>query len=202
MAPSRRAVLAGLLAAVAVTPAGAQTPPAARLRGTITARDRDRLTLTTRGGEEVKVVLLADTSVTAIVPASLDSIAKGSFIGTAAMPGPNGTLVAIEVHVFPEAMRGTGEGHRPFDLQPESTMTNGTVGDVVVASGRTLTVEYKGGQKTVTVPPETPIVSFEPATPELLTAGAHVILFGSKQDDGSVAAARILVGKDGVVPPM
>jgi hypothetical protein len=110
--------------------------------------------------------------------------------------------MALEIHIFPESMRGSGEGHRPFDLQPESTMTNGTVGDVTVANGRTLTVGYKGGQQTVIVPPDTPIVGFEPGDRALLAAGAHAILFGTKQADGSFTAARVLVGKDGLVPPM
>ena len=202
MSPSRRILLAMLLAAAAATPAVAQTRPAARLRGTIASVSGDTLSVTTHAGKTVQVALQADTGVTWVVPASLDDIAKGSFIGTAAMPGPDGALMALEVHVFPESMRGTGEGHRPFDLQPESTMTNGTVGDVVAAAGRTLTVTYKGGQQKVVVPPGTPIVGFAPADRGALAAGAHVILFGSSNPDGSVTAARVLVGKDGLVPPM
>lgn len=201
MSLTRRAILLSLPAIGLAPPSWAQLPPA-RLRGTVTARNRDRLEIATRAGETMKVVILPDTSLVAVVPAKLDDIKPGSFIGTAAMPGPNGTLIALEVHVFPESMRGTGEGHRPFDLQPESTMTNGTVGDVTVASGRTLTVGYKGGTKTVTVPPDAPVVGFEPATPEQLAVGAHVIVFGTKQPDGSYGAARVLVGKDGLVPPM
>jgi hypothetical protein len=197
----RRVLLAAVLTAGLVPAAWAQLPPA-RLRGTIAGIDGDTLTLTTRDAQTVKVTLRADTAVTAVIPARLDDIKPGSFIGTAAMPGPNGSLIALEVHVFPESMRGTGEGHRPFDLQPESTMTNGTVGDVVVSSGRTLTVGYKGGEKTVTVPPDVPVVGFEPGDRSLLVVGAHAILFGTRQADGSIAAARVLVGKDGLVPPM
>ncbi len=202
MPPSRRAVLVLLLAAGIARPVRAEELPSVRLRGTITTRTRDTLTVTTGAGDAVSVTMRADTSVIAVVPANFDRIRKGSFIGTAAMPGPDGTLVALEVHVFPEELRGMGEGHRPFDLKPESTMTNGTVGDVVGAAGRTLTVDYKGGEKTVTVPPDTPIVGLEPTDSGLLVTGAHVILFGSKQADGRVVATRILVGKNGLVPPM
>jgi hypothetical protein len=198
----RRTMLSLLLAAGFATSAVAQQAPSLRLRGTITAHTGEMLTVLTRAGETVTVVLRPDTGVIVVVPSSLDTIKKGSFIGTAAMPGPNGTLVALEVHVFPDQLRGMGEGHRPFDLQPESTMTNGTVGDVTGATGRTLTVSYKGGEKTVTVPPDVPIVALEPTDGGMLSTGSHVILFGSKQADGSLVATRILVGKNGLVPPM
>jgi hypothetical protein len=201
MSPSRRTVLAALLAAGLAPAARAQTP-AMRVRGVIAGHDGDSLTVTTRDGGTVKVLLLKDTGVVAIVPAKLDDIRKGSFIGTAAVPGPNGTLVALEVHVFPEELRGLGEGHRPFDLQPESTMTNGTVGDVTVAAGRTFTVSYQGGEKTVTVPADAPIVGLEPTDRGFLAVGEHVIVFGSKQADGPLVATRVLVGKNGLVPPM
>lgn len=99
-------------------------------------------------------------------------------------------------------MRGTGEGHRPFDLGPDSTMTNGTVGDVVVSSGRTLKVGYKGGEKTIAVPPETPIVAYEPGSRALLVKGAHVMVFATEGLGEGSTAVRIAVGKDGLVPPM
>ena len=118
------------------------------------------------------------------------------------MPQPDGTQRALEIHVFPESMRGTGEGHRPFDLQPQSTMTNGTVGSVTGTIGRTLTVTYQGGEKTIVVPPDTPIVAFEPGTRAMLAAGAHIILIGTRAEDGVITATRILVGKDGLIPPM
>jgi hypothetical protein len=180
----------------------AQTPQAVRLRATIEAADATSVSLTTRTGEKVTVALAPDTVVTALVPIKLEDIKPGSFIGSAAMPQPDGTQRALEVHVFPEAMRGTGEGHRPFDLQPQSTMTNGTVGAVTGSVGRTLTVSYKGGEKTIVVPPDTPVVTYEPGSPALLTAGAHVIVFGTQAADGKVTANRIAVGKNGLVPPM
>ena len=201
MHPTRRAVFAATMALSLAAPAWAQTPPA-RFRATVMAAEGHTLTLSTRGGGTLTAELTPATVVTAIVPASLSDITKGSFVGTAAMPGPNGALVAIEVHIFPESMRGTGEGFRPYDLQPESTMTNGTVGDVTVAHGRTLVVSYQGGEKTVLVPQETPIVAFAPGRRDMLVEGAHVILFAAKAADGSYTALRVLVGKDGMVPPM
>jgi hypothetical protein len=198
---ARRVVIAALVAVAVSATAQAQTPPA-RLRGTIGAIDATTLTLTTNAGATVKVALKPDTPVIAVVPAKLGDISKGSFIGTAAMPGPNGSFVALEVHIFPEAMRGAGEGHYPFDLKPESTMTNGTVGDVTVANGDTLTVGYKGGQSTIMVPADVPIVAFAPGDRGMLAVGAHAIAFAAKQADGSYAAIRVLVGKDGLVPPM
>jgi hypothetical protein len=202
MTITRRIALGGLL--LGPLPLGAalaQSPPV-RYRATVEGLDGDTLSFTVRGGGAVKAALTAETTVTAVVPAKLEDIKPGSFIGTAAMPGPDGSLVALEVHVFPEAMRGTGEGHRPFDLKPDSTMTNGTVGDVVGTMGRTLKVGYKGGEKTVQVPEDAPVVSFEPGGRELLTKDAHIIVFATKAADGTVTAQRVLVGKDGLVPPM
>lgn len=182
--------------------ARAQAPQPMRLRATIDAVDGKSLSLTTRAGEKVTVSLAPDAIVAAIVPVRLEDIKPGSFVGTAAVPQPDGTLRALEVHVFPESMRGTGEGHRPFDLQPQSTMTNGTVGTVTGSSDRTLTITYAGGKQTVAVAADTPVVTYEPGSPALLVPGAHIILFGNQAPDGKVTATRISVGKDGLVPPM
>lgn len=190
---------AGLAAAGAAL---AQAPQAVRIRATIDAVDAHSLSLTTRTGDKVTVALAPDTVVAALVPIRLEDIKPGSFIGSAAMPQADGTQRALEVHVFPESMRGTGEGHRPFDLQPQSTMTNGTVGAVTGSVGRTLTVTYKGGEKTIVVPPDTPVVTYEPGSLALLVPNAHVIVFGTQAADGKVTATRISVGKNGLVPPM
>jgi hypothetical protein len=180
----------------------AQAPQAVRIRATINAVDAKSLSLTTRTGDKVTVALAPDTAVTALVPIKLEDIKPGSFIGSAAMPQANGTQRALEVHGFAESMRGTGEGHRPFDLQPQSTMTNGTVGSVTGSVGRTLTVSYKGGEKTIVVPPDTPVVTYEPGSLALLVPNAHVIIFGTQAGDGKLTANRIAVGKNGLVPPM
>lgn len=191
-----------LMAVLTAGRAARAQAPQVRIRATIDAVNGQSLSLTTRAGDKVTVALAPDTAVTALVPIKLEDIKPGSFIGTAAMPQPDGTQRALEVHVFPEAMRGTGEGHRPFDLQPQSTMTNGTVGAVTGSVGRTLTVSYNGGEKTIVVPPDTPVVTYEPGSMALLVAGAHVIIFGSQGTDGKVTANRIAVGKNGLVPPM
>jgi hypothetical protein len=182
--------------------ARAQAPQPMRLRATIDAVVGNSLSLTTRAGEKVTVALAPDVAVAAIVPVRLEDIKPGSFVGTAAMPQPDGSSRALEVHVFPESMRGSGEGHRPFDLQPQSTMTNGTVGTVTGSSDRTLTITYAGGKQTITVAANTPVVTYEPGSPALLVPGAHIILFGNQAPDGKVTATRISVGKDGLVPPM
>jgi len=160
------------------------------------------MTVTTRSGETVTVGLRPDTVVTVIAAISIADIKHGSYIGTAAMPQPDGTLLAREIQVFPESMRGIGEGHRPYDLEPQSTMTNGTVGDVVGSAGRVLTLRYQGGEKKVTVPAEAPIITYEPGTPALLVVGAHVIVTRAKAADGSLSADRVGVGKNGLTPPM
>jgi hypothetical protein len=200
--PRRRAWLIAALGLAVGLPALADEPKPFRTRATIDEVGPDSMKLTSRAGEKLTIALTASTVVVAIVPIKLEEIKPGSFIGTAALPQADGTQRALEVHVFPESMRGTGEGHRPFDLQPQSTMTNGTVGSVTGTTGRTLTVTYQGGEKTVAVPPGTPIVTYEPATRAMLVAGAHVILFGTEGDGGAITATRISVGKDGLVPPM
>lgn len=194
------AAIAGWLAATCI--ATAQAQDAVRLRATIDGVSGDNLSLTTRTGEKAVVSLAPDLSVVALVSIKLGDIKPGSFIGSAAMPQPDGTERALEVHVFPESMRGAGEGHRPFDLQPKSTMTNGTVGAVTGNVGRTLTVTYHGGEQTIVVPPNTPVVTYEPGSRAMLVANAHIILFGKRDPDGKVTGTRISVGKDGLVPPM
>jgi hypothetical protein len=201
---SRRRVLLGLPLAVCVLAGAvlAQAPETVRIRASIDSINGDVLALTTRQGEKLSLTIKADARIVAIVPIALDAIKSGSYVGSAAMGQPDGTLRALEVHVFPEAMRGTGDGHRPFDLQPGSTMTNGTVGEVLGTAGRTLKVSYGGGEKTVVVPPETPVVTYEPGTRALLVKGAHLIATATRGTDGTLTADRLSVGKNGLVPPM
>lgn len=173
-----------------------------RLRGKIDAVSADTLHLTLRNGDKVTAALPANVAVTWLIPAKPTDIAKGSYIGTAAMPQPDGTLRALEVQVFPPSMRGIGEGSRPFDVAPGSTMTNGTIGTIVAANGRTLTVTYKGGEKKVFVPEGVPFVSYAPADRSALTSGANVLVMATRAPDGTVTASRVLVGQNGLVPPM
>jgi hypothetical protein len=198
---------AALLVLVSFGSSGAlaQTSPSAIARATIesVSPDGTQLLVRTRAGDKETVRLSDKTTVTEVVPAALADIKPGAFIGVAALPGDNGALKAMEVHVFPEAMRGTGEGHRPFDLAPGSTMTNGAVAARVDGvDGVNLTVTYNGGRQVIVVDPKTPIVAFAPGGSADLRPGAAIVARGSKQSNGSIEAARILVGKDGLVPPL
>ena len=199
--PARCAFLATL---AALTLAGAaHAADAQRIRGTIEQVQGTSLTIATREGPTVAVTLTPDARIAALVPADLAAAGTGSFIGTAAVPQPDGTLKAQEVLIFPEAMRGVGEGHRAWDLTPDSTMTNATVeATVTSASGRELSLTYKGGAKKLLVPPGTPVVTLEPGDASLLKAGNHVFLGAEAGPGGALTAARITVGKDGMVPPM
>ncbi len=170
---------------------------------TIEAVDGDMLTVKSRGGEDVKLHMTSDIRVVGITKISLSDIKVGSFIGTTTVPGPDGMPTAVEVHVFPENMRGTGEGSRPYDLKPNSTMTNATVSESVVGNdGHTLLVKYKDGEKKVLVTPETPVVTYVPAEKSDLKAGAKVIAFMKQLPDGSFETNRVSVGRDGLTPPM
>lgn len=197
----RALVLATLLAGLSL-PAFAQTTPV-RIRGTIESLDGNALTVKTREGPNVKIALADNYTVAAVVPLELSSIAAGSYIGTAAMCKSDG-CTALEVLVFPEAMKGTGEGRFPWDLQPESTMINASVATVAAGAGssRELTVTHKGETSKVMVPVGVPIVTFENAERSLLKAGVPVFIGAQKAADGSLSAARVTAGKNGVAPPM
>ena len=202
MSLSRRTLFAtvGLLGLGGV--AFAQAPAQTRVRGTVDAVDAHELNVVTRSGEHVTLKMTDDTGVTIITPIAIDAIKPGSFIGTAAVRQPDGPLKALEVQVFPEAMRGVGEGHRPWDLEPGSTMTNGTVGDLKVSNGRLLTLTYKGGEQKVFVPENAPIITYEKGSMAGVKKGVHVIVTATPNADKSLTATRIGVGKDGSVPPM
>lgn len=204
---SRRLILLAALASAATTAvASAQTPAAApmvsRVRGTVTMVDNDGFTVSTKAGDKVTMKLADNAGFTWIQPISVNAIKPGSFIGTAAMAQPDGTLKAMEIQVFPESMRGVGEGHRPWDFGPDSSMTNGTVGDLKVAHGRLLTLTYKGGEQKVYVPPKAPVITYAPATKAALRKGAHIIAFVQTAADGTMTAVRVGVGKGKLVPPM
>ena len=204
---ARRSALASAMSLAVLMSVGlaqAADAPAQRVavRGEITALDGDALKVHTIANEDVTVGLTKDTQVRGVTLATLSDIKPGSYIGTAAMPGPDGTLTAMEVHVFPPEMAGTGDGHRPFDLAQGSTMTNGRVGELKVANGRTLTLSYKGGEKKIVVPEGVPVVNLVPGDRSLLKPGVKVVLFAQQGADGKLTAAGISAGKDGVKPPM
>lgn len=194
----------GLAVLLGVPIAAAQDSPPVRVRGTIERIDGPNLVVKARDGSDLTVVLADNTRVVAIVKASLADIKPGSFVGITGMPQPDGSQRALEVHVFPEAMRGTGEGHRPWDLQPQSTMTNGNIEQTVLGvDGQTLTLSYKGGEKKIVVPPDTPVVSFVPADKGDLKPGLKIFIAAAKrQADGTLQAPRVNFGKDGLTPPM
>jgi hypothetical protein len=179
-----------------------QFGPRIGIRGTLTAVSDDLINVHTNQGDDVSVKIGKSTQVRAVTLARISDIRAGSYIGTAAIPQPDGTQKALEVHVFPPAMAGAGDGHRAFDLVPNSTMTNGTVGDLVVANGRTLTLKYKDGEKKIFVPEDVPIVNLLPGDKSLLKVGVKVVMFATRDADGDLSAAFISAGKDGVTPPM
>jgi len=209
-----RSLLAGTVALVAslafVADALAQTqtqaPPASpptRLRGTITAIDGKTATIATREGTSVPVKLADNWSVMLVSPMTMADIKENSFVGIASLKAPDGTLNALEVLIFPEAARGSNEGHYPWDLQPASMMTNATVATVAAApDGQTLTLNYKDGTQAIRVKPGTPIVTFAPGSRDDAKVGAKVFFGATKGADGDLTAARLLVGKDGLTPPM
>ncbi len=201
---TRTLVAPALLAAalLAAAPAAMAQPAPIGVRGTVTAVAGDSLKVRTRTGQEIDVSLTKDTAGRAVTLAKVDEIKAGSYIGSAAVPPADGSLKALEVHVFPPSMRGSGEGHRAWDLGKNSSMTNGTVGNVVVSNGRTITVKYPDGEKRIVIPDDVPIVNLEPGDRSLLAPGVHVVLFASKAADGALSARFISAGKHGVVPPM
>jgi hypothetical protein len=198
-----RSLAALALLALSSSYALAQQISPSRVRGTIEGVDGDMLSVKSRAGEDVKLHMTADMRVVGIVKIPLSEIKVGSFVGATTVPGPDGSQNAVEVHVFPEDMRGTGEGSRPYDLRPNSTMTNATVAETVAGNdGRTLMVKYKDGEKKVVVAPDTPVVTYVPADKSDLKAGAKIIAFMKKLPDGSFETNRVSVGRDGLTPPM
>jgi hypothetical protein len=182
-----------------------------RVRGTVEQVEGSLMTVKTREGDALKVKLADDGKVVALVKASLADIKPNSYVGSTAMPHPDGSWKAVEVHIFPEEMRGTGEGDRPYDYKPQSTMTNGTVnslgkstvsGTVSSEENATLTLSYKDGSKKIDVTPETVIVSYMPGNKEELKPGARIYIpAATRQADGTLMTVRVNVGR-GVTPPM
>jgi hypothetical protein len=180
----------------------AQAPT--RIRGTLEQVDGNMLTVKARSGEVMKVKVPDNVLVIGIAKASIADIGNGKFIGTTTVGQRDGVLVAEEVHIFPENMRGTGEGHRDWDLRPDSKMTNANVADIKnMGDGRVITVQYKGGEKQILVTPRTAVVSYEPASRSDLKPGTPVFINAAeRQPDGTYTAPRVNVGLRGQIPPM
>src|SRR5437764_15139092 len=207
--PVRRSTCTRPLVAVAMVAASSlyaiaqQSPSPSRVRGTVEGVDGDVLSVKSRGGEDVKLHMTGDLRVVGITRISLSDIKVGSFVGTTTVPGADGSQNAVEVHVFPEDMRGTGEGSRPYDLRPNSTMTNATVAETVAGNdGHTLMVKYKDGEKKVVVSPDTPVVTYVPADKSELKPGARMIVFRKKQPASALETHSFIVCRVGLTPPM
>jgi hypothetical protein len=198
---SRTLAFAALVALMAAS-AWAQQPQTTRLRGTIEKVDGSTLGVKTRDGAQATLKLTDKALVVGVVKATLADIKEGSYIGSGAMPQADGTQKALEVHIFAESQRGTGDGHRPWDGAPNSTMTNGTAGAAVAGvNGSVISVKYKDGEKKIIVGPGVPIVRYEIGSmSELKPGAAFSVIAATKKPDGSYEAGRINVGRDGVVP--
>src|SRR5207237_7941760 len=195
----------GLFVAAVAANAFAQAPanPPVRIRGNIEKLEGQNLTIKDRNGQSMSVRLADNFVVVGIFKGNVADIASGKFIGTTTVGERDGALVAQEVHIFPETMRGTGEGHYDWDLRPDSKMTNANVANVVkMANDRVMSVKYKGGEKQILVTPKTAVVSYTPSSRSELKPGAPVFVNAQRQPDGTLAAPRVNVGLHGQVPPM
>ncbi len=184
--------------------AAAQAQDKVRVRGTIESADGQTLNVKGRDGNPIKVKLTDDARVLAVDRKSLADVKQGVFVGITAMPQPDGTQKAVEIHIFPEAMRGTGEGHRPWDLMPNSTMTNANIdSEVTSTDGKQLVLKYKDGEKKFTVPANVEVVEFAPAAVSDLKSGQKMFIAAAKKlDNDTVEAKGVVVGRNGVNPPM
>jgi hypothetical protein len=198
-----RRCLLGTLAALALLPTAgrAQQARTVRLRGTIEALSDTRMVLRERSGQRMELALSPTYTVTEVYPVTLADVKPGSFVGVGGLPQADGSQRAIAVLLFPENMRGTGEGHYPFDFLPQSTMTNATVADVVsISGGQKLELRYKDGQKTIVVPPEAPIVSLRPGERSMVVVGAPVAV-NVQEIAGQPTVVRVSAGRNGFAPP-
>jgi outer membrane lipoprotein SlyB len=194
----------GFALLLATSMAAAQAPDMVRVRGTIESVNGQTLNVKGRDGAPITVKLADDVRVLAVDKKSLADVKQGVFVGITAMPQPDGTQKAVEIHIFPEALRGTGEGHRPWDLMPNSTMTNANIDSAVSSvDGQELVLKYKDGEKKFIVPANVEVVMFAPAAMADLKPGEKIfVVAGKKQADGTIAAPSIVVGRGGVNPPM
>ncbi len=191
----------GLVASLAVSAAWAQEAPMTITRGTISSVTAPTPQTKGRNGQTTPVALTEKTKMLVANNATLADVKPNSYVGIAAAPQPDGTLKALEVTIIDEALRGLGDGHYGWDLTGGNTMTNGAVGSVQTTNGRTMTIDYKGGSKTVVVPDDVPVVTIKPADLAVLQPGARVVVFSPK-GAASVTADAIIAGANGTVPPM
>ena len=199
-------LLASALIALLALPAAAQNAPEGtptRIRGTVEKLDGQALAVKSRDGQQLTIALAPNVIVAYLVKKSLADIKAGDFVATTSTKGTDGKNHSVELRIFPEAMRGLGEGQYAWDLVPESLMTNATVSGVTGApQGQTLKVAYKGGESEIVVGPDTPIFGYGSGDTSLLKPGAAIFIVALKKPDGSLSAARVTAEKDGVKPPM
>jgi hypothetical protein len=204
--PMRKIALAAAVIGLFVMPALAQAPPAGtptRIRGTVDKLDGQILTVKSRDGQLVTIALAPNVGIAALVKKSVADIKAGDFIASTGIKGADGKIHAIEVRIFPESLRGAGEGQYPWDLKPDSVMTNATVGTITQSpQGNVVKVSYKGTESEYTIDPTTPVFANAPGDISLLTPGAAVFVIALKQEDGKLTSARLYAEKDGVKPPM
>jgi len=189
----------------AATAALAQAPAdTVRVRGTVQSVDGSMLTVKSRDGADLKIKLADNAVIRTVTGKTVADVKQGLFVGITAMPQPDGTQKAVEIHIFPEAARGTGEGHRPWDLMPGSTMTNANVdSEVAISDGKKLVLKYKDGDKTFIVPDNIKVVMFAPGTAADVKPGAKIFIVAAKKlPDGTLEAPGATVGSGGVDPPM
>ena len=197
-----KTIMTGLALAVSLSGAAwAQEAPVTITRGTISSVTGQMLEAKSRSGQTVPVTMTDKTKVLVAETASLADVKPNSYVGIAAAPLPDGTIKALEVTIFDESLRGSGDGHYGWDLPGSTTMTNGAVGSVQTTSGRTMVIDYKGGSKTVVVPDDVPVVTVKPADSTVLKPGARVVVFSPK-GAASITANALVAGANGTVPPM
>jgi hypothetical protein len=204
--PMRKIALAAAVIGLFVVPALAQTPPAGtptRIRGTVDGLDGQTLKVKSRDGQALTIALAPNVAVSTLVKKSVADIKAGDFIASTGMKGTDGKIHAVEVRIFPENLRGVGEGQYPWDLQPDSIMTNATVGTITQSpQGNVVKVSYKGTESEYTIDPATPVFANAPGDTSLLKPGAAVFVIALKQEDGKLTSGRLFAEKDGVKPPM
>ena len=202
-----KSFLAFVLLVASAMPALTQNPPEGtptRIRGTVEKLDGQNLTVKSRDGQSLTIALAPNFTVRGVVAKTVADIKPGDFVASTSVKGPDGKLRAIEVHILPESLRGVArEGQFPWDLVPDSLMTNATAAQITSApQGRVIKVTYKEGEAEVTIPPGIPIVGYVSGDSSLLKPGAAVFVIAQKKADGTLKASSVTAEKDGVKPPM
>jgi hypothetical protein len=195
-------ILAALVLPLALGCAAATADPV-RVRGSVVSLDGAKLVVRSKDGKDVPITLKDNYAALAAVKSSIADIKPGTFIGTATVTQPDSSMRSVEVVVFAESLRGTAEGHYPWDLGSNSMMTNGSIGNAVRGvDGQTVTVTYKGGEKKIDIPNNVPVVELEPGNKSEITPGAIVFVPTDKQANGTLIGGAVVYGKDGAIPPM